>query len=120
MRLIDVDEFKAVNGMKDDCADCDKELRGKSKACEFDRVYTKMDFCGWLDDAPTVDAVPVVHGRWETDGMMMDDGEYLMTRCTACGKAYEYGYNMPFCPNCGADMRKDGDHAEGTIQKERS
>lgn len=58
-RLIDVDKFKAVNGMKDDCADCDKELRGKSKACEFDRVYTKMDFCGWLDDAPTVDAVPV-------------------------------------------------------------
>lgn len=59
MRLIDADRFKAVNGMKDDCADCDKELRGKSKACEFDRIYTKMDFCGWLDDAPTVDAVPV-------------------------------------------------------------
>lgn len=59
-RLIDADKFKAVNGMKDDCADCDKELRGKSKACEFDRVYTKMDFCGWLDDAPTVDAVEVV------------------------------------------------------------
>lgn len=60
MRLIDVDALKADYGMKDDCADCDKELRGKSKACEFDRVYTKMDFCGWLDDAPTVDAVPIV------------------------------------------------------------
>ena len=60
MRLIDADALKADCGMKDDCADCDKELRGKSKACEFDRVYTKMDFCGWLDDAPTVDAVPVV------------------------------------------------------------
>ena len=59
-RLIDADVLKADYGMKDDCADCDKELRGKSKACEFDRVYTKMDFCGWLDDAPTVDAVPVV------------------------------------------------------------
>lgn len=59
-RLIDADALKADYGMKDDCADCDKELRGKSKACEFDRVYTKMDFCGWLDDAPTVDAVPVV------------------------------------------------------------
>lgn len=62
-RLIDADKFKAVNGMKDDCADCDKELSGKSKACEFDRVYTKMDFCGWLDDAPTVDAVEVVRCR---------------------------------------------------------
>lgn len=59
-RLIDVNKFKADYGMKDDCADCDKELRGKSKACEYDRVYTKMDFCGWLDDAPAVDAVEVV------------------------------------------------------------
>lgn len=57
-----------------------------------------------VEEAPTVDAVPVVHGRWETDGMMMDDGEYLMTRCTACGTPYEYGYDMPFCPNCGARM----------------
>lgn len=57
-----------------------------------------------------VDAVPVVHGRWETDGIMMNDGEYLMTRCTACGEAYEYGYNMPFCPNCGADMRKNDEN----------
>ena len=63
MRLIDADKFKAVNGMKDDCADCDKELRGKSKACEFDRIYSKMDFCGWIDDAPTVDAVEVVRCR---------------------------------------------------------
>lgn len=52
----------------------------------------------------------VAHGRWETDGIMMDDGEYLVTRCTACGEAYEYGYNMPFCPHCGAKM--DGDHYE--------
>lgn len=62
-----------------------------------------------IDAQQTVDAVPVRHGRWETDGMIMDDGEYLMTRCTACGEAYEYGYNMPFCPNCGAKMDgKDG------------
>ena len=65
-----------------------------------------------IDDAPAVDAVPVRYGRWETDGMMMDDGEYLMTRCTACGEAYEYGYNMPFCPNCGAKMDGKGDGNE--------
>ena len=59
-----------------------------------------------------VDAVPARHGRWETDGMIMDDGEYLMTRCTACGEAYEYGYNMPFCPNCGARMDGKGNGNE--------
>lgn len=63
-----------------------------------------------VNKLPPVDAVPVRHGRWETDGIMLDECEYLMTRCTACGGTYEYGFNMPFCPNCGADMRKDGDH----------
>lgn len=53
-RLIDMDELKADYGMKDDCADCDKEERRKSVKCEFDRCYTKMDFCGWLDDATVV------------------------------------------------------------------
>lgn len=112
MRLIDADALKAVNRMKDDCADCDKELRGKSKACEFDRVYTKMDFCGWLDDAPTVDAVPVKHGWWwHYEGMLI---------CSECGTQFyddisEYcGDHVPkFCPNCGAKMDgKDGDGYE--------
>ena len=53
-RLIDVDAFKADYGMKDDCADCEKEMHGKVKACEYDRIYSKMDFCGWLDDADVV------------------------------------------------------------------
>ena len=63
-----------------------------------------------IDSAPAVDAVPVRHGRWETDGMMMDECEYLMTRCTACGGTYEYGFNMPFCPNCGARMDGKGNN----------
>lgn len=53
-RLVDADAFKADYGMKDDCVDCEKEMRGKAKACEYDRIYSKMDFCGWLDDAPTI------------------------------------------------------------------
>ena len=52
--LIDRGAFKADYGMKDDCADCEKEMHGKVKACEYDRIYSKMDFCGWLDDADVV------------------------------------------------------------------
>ena len=51
--LVDADAFKADYGMKDDCVDCEKEMRGKAKACEYDRIYSKMDFCGWIDDAPS-------------------------------------------------------------------
>ena len=53
-RLIDVDAFKLDYGMKDDCSDCEKECQGKTKACEYDYIYRKMDFCGWLDDALVV------------------------------------------------------------------
>jgi hypothetical protein len=53
-RLIDADAFKTDYGMKNDCTDCEKECSGKVKACEYDRIYSKMDFCGWLDDADAV------------------------------------------------------------------
>ena len=52
--LIDRDAFKSDYGMKDDCADCEKEMHGKVKACEYDRIYSKMDFCDWLDNADVV------------------------------------------------------------------
>ena len=53
-RLIDADNFKADYSMKNDCAECEKELQGSSKACEYDRIYSKMDFCQWIDNAETV------------------------------------------------------------------
>lgn len=59
MRLIDADELRAIHSMGEDCIDCHQNVRH----CQYDRNYTKMDFCGWLDDAPTVDAVPVVRCR---------------------------------------------------------
>ena len=53
-RLIDLDKFKSDYGMNDECAKCDKELRGSVRECETNFSYRKMDFCGWLDDADTV------------------------------------------------------------------
>lgn len=61
MRLIDADALKADYGMKDDCADCEKELQGKVRSCEYDRTYSKMDFCGWIDDAPTIEQPTVAY-----------------------------------------------------------
>ncbi len=49
-RLIDADAFKTDYRMSDDCDSCDTNW----KSCQYDTVYAKMDFCGWLDDAPTV------------------------------------------------------------------
>lgn len=60
---------------------------------------------------PTVDAVPVRHGRWKGH-YCEDDGIRDGWECSACGEWYYFGENKPnFCPHCGAKMDgKDGDH----------
>ena len=50
-----------------------------------------------IRDAPTIDAVPVVHGKW-----IYTPTEQLRYRCSVCGKGC---CRFNYCPNCGADMR---------------
>ena len=54
-----------------------------------------------LNEAPTVDAVEVVHGRW----MHHENDIAYCSNCEA--DAVEDGTN--YCPNCGAKMDGDGD-----------
>lgn len=67
-----------------------------------------------IDAAPTIDAEPVVHGRWE---VMLDypgnDGVFV---CSNCKEAWILNggtpaqNNMNYCPRCGAKIdEKDGD-----------
>lgn len=69
-----------------------------------------------VDSIHTVDAVPVVHGRWtETDWVEMESGghELIKTpkaalRCSNCRNCFkkELLWKNNFCPNCGAKMDK--------------
>lgn len=88
MRLIDADALKADYGMKDDCADCEKELQGKVRSCEYDRIYSKMDFCGWIDDAPTIEPPTT---EWI--------GNHTPFRCKRCGHYSDT--RTPYCAYCG-------------------
>lgn len=71
-----------------------------------------------LKSLAPVDAVPVVTGTWKA---VTDDGERYKRICTCCGKEAPFdeleGVYLiyPHCPWCGADMRKDGDHAKGAV-----
>ena len=59
-----------------------------------------------IESAPTIDAVPVVHGRWENK----QGGFWEVATCSICGKKYPTTGKTPnYCPNCGAKMDKDGD-----------
>lgn len=56
--------------------------------------------------APTIDAVPVRHGRWKKEsGYVCGDYQFF---CSFCGEEFwESGYwpkRAKYCPNCGAKM----------------
>lgn len=65
----------------------------------------------FADDAPTVDAVPVVHGEWSVIEDDWEDEVYY--ECSICKKEFAALDEAPvenlwnYCPNCGAKM--DGD-----------
>ena len=80
-------------------------------------VKIKDNFIKAINNAPTVDAVEVVHGRWILLAEFCNGS--VCTQCSVCGEEYTYKkgkfefinahyaeYN--YCPNCGAKMDGDG------------
>lgn len=63
-----------------------------------------------LESLPAADVEPVVHGRWieqekYTFGVMYD--------CSICGnRILDNGHSWNYCPNCGARMDEEVDHAQ--------
>ena len=85
----------------------------------------KMELIGWeteptdediervIDNMPTADVAPVVHGRWLTweeqfPGEMPKKKSRLGVFCSAC---HNHSDNMfDYCPNCGCRMdEKEGE-----------
>lgn len=56
MRLIDADMLKAEWGFGDKCDECEADTR----QCQYEPIYTKMDICDMIDDAPTVETKETV------------------------------------------------------------
>lgn len=54
-----------------------------------------------IRNAPTIEAKPVVHGRWETNS---DRPDLLI--CSVCKCGFDMWKHDPhnYCPNCGAQM----------------
>lgn len=73
------------------------------------RQYEIVDI---INDRPTVEAVPVVHGEWKRVGSGSLYDVYECTNCHCPPKWDCLGDNhwkiafTDFCPHCGADMRK--------------
>lgn len=85
----------------------------------LEKCYPYWQFNKAIVNAPTVDAVELVHGRWVLLAEFLDGS--IFTECSVCGEEYTYkkgrlelvGFEYAkynYCPNCGAKM--DGDKHE--------
>ena len=55
--------------------------------------------------APTIDAVEVVHGKWKRK--MVDNGFNVDWVCSKCGYRVMTDFvSYNYCPNCGAKMKE--------------
>ena len=76
------------------------EQRRASKTSYPRRSYVVGDVLTSIYNAPIVDAVEVVHGRWRIIDFKGN------VECSECGYTMDLEYK--YCPNCGAKMDGDG------------
>ena len=73
----------------------------------FHEMWHYTGIRAMIDVQPTIEAVEVVHGRWE------QTEHYGFLRCSKCKDVYVEDEwladgKWSYCPNCGAKMDGDG------------
>ena len=91
MRLIDADVHECWACVHNNCG-CDTW-------CDYGEAFELRED---VKNAPTIEAVPVVHGEW-INGKCSNCGEYIPTDTRIDFVDEE---DCAFCYSCGADMRK--------------
>lgn len=105
MRPIDADElikaFEALELMSGQYAESFTNMAGnRSMEIECAKDY--------IDNAKTIDAVPVVHAHWIERRANNGNMHYV---CSHCGKEVSYPYakkRWKYCIDCGAKMDEEG------------
>lgn len=89
----------------------------KDRYIKLSQALEVLDRCScwwahdWMELIPAANVQPVVQGEWIPVGL--DDADEGMFKCSECGSEHFFpeillGIHADnFCPNCGADMRKE-------------
>lgn len=92
MRLIDADSLK-------------ERLNNAADVDEFE-PYGFIDDVYWeIENSPTIDTVELKHGKWEKakrHGVVVYSNAYA--ECSECHSVIFLGWEMKYCPSCGAKM----------------
>ena len=73
--------------------------------CDETVTLSLVSVCELIENAPTIDAEPVKHGRWKHSEYAGID----YYQCRLCGHSIRIRAEN-YCPNCGARM--DGDDGD--------
>ena len=96
--LIDADALKkAMDGYWGRCQRIRKPRNGETA------VF--LDIKAIVEDRPTIDAVPVRHGKWIDETFKPYGLVHHPFKCNLCGDHAEF--SSPYCPNCGARMDEE-------------
>lgn len=113
MRLIDADAV--INAI----IELRKELIKCKSYDEYDRAFFQGENDGLIEAENIVKYSLTIEpgqkkGEWvKTIKHYKDDNmefDFYAIKCSACGEKPEKAYHLTrYCPNCGADLRKEGD-----------
>lgn len=73
----------------------------KCKTCSRSTFLADDEHCGLIDDQPTIEAAPVVHGEVVT----VFEKAIGHQRCSVCGNELEWKAYPNYCDNCGAKLK---------------
>lgn len=91
MRLIDADTVYAI---------LTRLIEEQKKSHNLNEVIGLMEARTEVNNAPTIDPVPVVHARWIKSNYDNIDG--TIYKCPNCNTEFFNAWN--YCPQCGAKM----------------
>lgn len=103
MRLIDAETLLLEVDVVDWCKCWRDDVLGE-------RMLSESGVCKAICEAPTIDAVPVVRGKWIKGNttLMVICGDKCMhlpaANCSVCKSPAPQMFKMNYCPNCGAKM----------------